>query len=249
MVSCVPWQPNMACSPEWDTLDPDLQERSTALAWSAIRLLTGGMVGGCPVLLRPCASAPCHSCVNELRPYLSGGVWFNATPCGGWGCSCDPLSEVVFPGRVAQVTEVRQDGVVVVPSRYRLDGNRLLRIDGIAWLACQDMTLPDTQPGTLSVAYVPGTQPGADGLWAVGVLAYEFSKACTGGKCRLPASVTSVTRQGVTMDFDNSMFSNGLVGIREVDAWLLSVNPNKLKIPPRVWSPDVAHGRIIGVSP
>src|SRR4029077_1489144 len=87
--------------------------------------------------------------------------------------------------------------------------------------------------------YVPGIIPDASGLWAAGVLASEFSKACQGAKCRLPSSVTTITRQGVTMTMDEGMFSNNLTGIREVDAYLISINPNAHRIPPMVWSPDV----------
>ena len=93
-------------------------------------------------------------------------------------------------------------------------------------------------PCTLGVTYVPGLVPGAGGQWAAGVLACEFAKACTGAKCRLPSSVTSVARNGVAMEFDNGLFSNGLTGIREVDAYLLSINPHGLRTPSLVWSPD-----------
>jgi len=154
------------------------------------------------------------------------------------------LSEVVFPGRVAEVVGVLLEGEVFPPFKYRLDhNNRLLRTDGLKWPACQDMRLPEKAKGAFAVHYIPGIKPTGAGLWAVGVLSYEFSKACTGEKCRLPSSVTSISRQGVSMQFDNTMFSNGLTGIREVDAYILSVNPNKIKIPPRVWSPDVEYGR------
>jgi len=244
-MECVPWQPNMGCAPEWDSLDSELQDRSIDLAWDAMRFLTGGMVGNCPVLYRPCVPEPCTSCAESwmLAPYLKDGVWHN-TKCGSPGCSCVQLSEIVFPGRVADVRYVLLDGEVLDTASYRLDhNNRLLRTDGGVWPACQDMRMDTTQVGTYAVEYVPGVKPGLSGLWAVGVLTWEFSKACTGEKCRLPASVTSITRQGVSMQFDNSMFSNGQTGIREVDAYVLSVNPNRLKTPPLVWTPDVEHGR------
>ena len=71
------------------------------------------------------------------------------------------------------------------------------------------------------------------------MLACEFAKACTGGKCRLPSSVTSIARQGVTMTISSGMFLGGQTGIREVDAYVVSVNPNAQVMPPVVWSPDV----------
>ena len=71
------------------------------------------------------------------------------------------------------------------------------------------------------------------------MLACEFTKACAGEKCRLPARVTSVARQGVSMEFGSTMWENG-TGIKEVDAYIHSLNPNGLTIPPMVWTPDMA---------
>jgi len=176
-------------------------------------------------------------------PYIKDGQWYNQR-CGDTGCSCVPLSEVVFPGKVAEVTGVLVDGAVLAETSYRLDnGNRLVRTDGGKWPACQDMRLAENAYGAFAVHYMPGIKPSNDGLWAAGVLAYEFSKACVGDKCRLPSSVTSVVRQGVSMQFDNSMFSNKQTGIREVDAYVLSINPHGLKTPPLIWSPDMVQGR------
>ena len=90
----------------------------------------------------------------------------------------------------------------------------------------------------LGITYVPGIVPDAAALWAAGVLSCEFAKACTGEKCRLPASVTTVSRQGVTMTMSSGMFEGGMTGIREVDAYLVAVNPNAQRLPSTVWSPD-----------
>lgn len=256
MAECSPGNPDMGCASDWDTLDPGLQDRATELAWETIRYLTAGMVGNCPIAYRPCVPKPCSACSESWlvspymqQPYLVDGRWYNQR-CGQSGCSCVPLSEVVFPGRVASVEAVYLDGVLLDPWAYRLDHNhRLLRVEGGVWPACQDMRLPETEVGTFSVHYVPGVQISGSGLWAVGVLAYEFSRACVGEKCRLPSSVTSITRQGVSMQFDNSMFSNGQTGIREVDAYVLSVNPHRMKVPPMAWSPDVVFGRGTDIVP
>jgi hypothetical protein len=55
--------------------------------------------------------------------------------------------------------------------------------------------------------------------------------------------VTSISRQGVTMELASGLFDQGLTGIREVDVYIASVNPNRLKVPSRVWSPDIPAGR------
>lgn len=250
--TCVPWTPNMGCCSDWDSLHFDLRNRAVDLAWSAMRFLTAGLVGSCPVSLRPCAPKtscdPCWSAYSQgsLAPVVRDGNWYNTGYCYDNGCSCGTLSEIVLPGQVADVHQVLVDGFVLPCASYRLDdGNKLVRVDGFDWPTCQDMTAGDWELGSFAVHYVPGVKPTEAGLWAAGVLACEFSKACRGDKCRLPASVTAVTRQGVSYQFDNSMFANGQTGIREVDAYILSVNPNRLKTPPRVWSPDMRQGRFV----
>jgi len=174
-----------------------------------------------------------------MGPQIRDGHWINFV-CPRPHCSCERMCEIVLPGPVAEVAEVLWSGEPIPLASFRLDnGNRLVRTDGECWPSCQRMDLPLGAPCTLGVTYVPGLVPGVAGEWAAGVLACEFAKACTGGKCRLPASVVTVSRQGVTMEMDNGMFANGLTGIREVDAYLLSVNPHVLRVPPTVWSPDL----------
>jgi len=230
--SCVPYLPTMDCCPDWGDLDDALLCRSIDLAWDTLRTLSGGLVGNCPVLVRPCLTAPCSAC---------SGVARGSSGCGSSGCSCPRLSEIVLPGPVAEVWQVNVDGVPLLVDDYRVDNNnRLVRTDGGSWPSCQDMGKEVDQPGTVAIWYIPGVVPNAAGLWAAGVLTCEFAKACTGGKCRLPSSVTSIARQGISMDISSGMFKDGMTGIREVDAFLVSVNPNSLRIQPRVWSPDLA---------
>ncbi len=246
--SCVPWSPTMDCCPDWGDLDDALLCRSIDLAWSTLRNLTAGQVGNCPVVTRPCLAGPCALCDAGAAIHLahvgSCGHDCWATVCGQRGCSCPRLSEIVLPGQVAEVWQVMVDGCVLDVESYRVDnGNRLVRTDGTSWPSCQDMAADVNRPGTMAVWYVPGIVPDSSALWAAGVLTCEFSKACTGGKCRLPSSVTTIARQGITMEIGAGMFANGLTGIREVDAFILSVNPNTLKVQPMVWSPDLAPAK------
>lgn len=248
-MTCAPWTLGDGCCTDWDTFDPATQGRAEYMAWETLRLLTSGMVGTCPTMFRPCVSAPCDICHSGYLqrwapppPYMDNGV-----RCGGQGCSCPELSEVILPGKVAQVTSVMEDGIELDPSMYRLDGNRLIRTDDDVFPACQDMRLSPDAVGAFTVTYVPGVVPGPGGEFAAGVLACEFAKACTTGKCRLPSSVVSVARQGVAMQFSQGMYPDGLTGIREVDAYILTVNPNSLKVPPMVWSPDTGSGRATGM--
>lgn len=240
MTTCVPWGIDSSCCDDWAGLDQSLQDRSEDLAWSTLRTLTGGRIGNCPTVMRPCLSAPCEMCTGAwMTPVIRDGQWHN-TVCGTLRCSCARLCEIVFAGPVAAVLAVDDSGIEVPLESFRIDnGNRLVRQDGACWPTCQDMTAPPGAPGTLTITYVPGILPSDAALWAAGTLACEYAKACTGGKCRLPSGVTSVARQGVSFAISTGMFPDGMTGIREVDAYLTSVNPYALRTPPMVWSPDV----------
>jgi hypothetical protein len=247
VATCVPFTPDYACCEDWTENPAAVRERATELAWSALRTLSGGQVGNCPVVVRPCLSTPCRLCAdwwwwNQHRWVLAGlhgGDWTNCL-CGTPECSCTPLCEIVMPGPVAALVSVELGGVEVALDKFRIDnGHRIVRVDGTCWPSCQDLGAPLGDPGTLGITYVPGIVPDGSALWAAGVLACEFAKACQGGKCRLPAAVTAVARQGVAFTFAGGMFPDGMTGIREVDTYLTAINPNALAMPPMVWSPDV----------
>lgn len=239
IATCVPWGIDSSCCSEWEGLDPALAERAEELAWSTLRSLSGGRIGNCPVSMRPCLSAPCDTCITWPVPTIVNGEWVNVV-CGTPRCSCKRLCEIVFPGPIAAIIEVDYGGVEVPLSAFRVDnGNLLVRQDGECWPSCQDMTLPAGDPGTLTITYVPGILPTDAALWAAGTLACEFSKACSGEKCRLPSGITQIVRQGVSMTVSAGMFPDNMTGIREVDAYLVSINPAGLRQPSMVWSPDV----------
>lgn len=237
-----------------------IAERAEALAVQSIRMLTGYKVGGCPVVLRPCSPR----CIPgswlvapgmdgnwagysgwTFQPYIgTNGQWLNACGCKNDSCSCVKVEEVVLPNAVSNVTEVMIDGAVLDPSAYRVDNyNRLVRTDGGAWPTCQDMNLNEGE-GTFFVTAQEGAA--VDGLasYAAGVLAVEFAKACTGGKCSLPPGVVSVTRSGVTMELASGSFPTGMTGIREVDLFIQHWNPYGLRTGgAEVYSVDVPTGR------
>lgn len=224
----------------------DAPIRALAEAWAgrSLRMLTGYSVGGCPLVLRPCRA----SCVatsstwvydgQSYYPTNYGGVWMNVAcgPCGGTTCSHDAATSVKLDGRT-NVTQVKVDGVVLPPSAYRVQDGLLLRVDGGVWPLTQDMDKDDTQPGTFAVYYTPGWPVDGVGAYAAGVLACEYAKMLSGQSCRLPKSVTQITRQGITMTITPGAFPDGLTGIPLVDAYLLSVNPHGLKSPSVVLLP------------
>lgn len=121
------------------------------------------------------------------------------------------------------------DGIIVPENTYRLVGANLVRLNGVLWPSCQQEIL---------VTYLNGTPVDAVGRHAAGILAMEWLKAIRGKACRLPANVTGLTRQGVTMEISTGLFPGGVTGINEVDLYIARFNPNGLKVRPGVWSPD-----------
>jgi hypothetical protein len=257
------WPVDWGCADQtWlDELDATVKARSEAMATQVLRSLTAYQVGGCPIVVRPCSvgcgggsytQAPVaggdHGAlggqVGQWWPHIEAGQWVN-TACGcTTACSCTYVPEVLLPAPVGGIVSVTIDGATLDPSAYRVDdGNRLVRTDGEAWPKCQDMAAPAGEVGTFAVTYFNGALVDGLGAWIAGILAVEFAKACTGGKCRLPSGVQTISRLGVTMEIPSGMFSNGTTGIREVDAWLATWNPYAAKMPSQVWSPDVRVAR------
>lgn len=251
MVDCL-WPLDPGClGADWDALDPAVQQRAHGLATATLRRLSGYRVGGCPITVRPCAKSCATPALLATRGWgphqLADGTWVNSCGCTT-DCSCTSLCEVVLRPPVGEVIEVLVDGLRV--TNYRVDdGNRLVWVgeDPCPWPVCQDMAAPINHPGTFAVTYLNAHAPDALAAYAAGVLAMEFARACTGGKCRLPASVTAVTRQGVSFEVTAGAFPSGNTGIREVDAWIGLWRPEGS--PTRaatVWYPNQRSPRMAG---
>lgn len=82
--------------------------------------------------------------------------------------------------------------------------------------------------GSTVVEYRHGVDPPEAGVQAALTYAYELGRAASSDKgCRLPESVTAVTRQGVSYQMIDraSVDLRGRTGLPEVDKWLDAVNP------------------------
>lgn len=249
------WPVDDTCFGEtWDLMDIDVRDRSLAMASMTLRRLTGYRVGGCPITVRPCnTNGPC-----AMIPYWDGsggswspamttsGAWINSCGCAG-SCGCSTACEIILPGPVGEVYEVKVDGVVVPETDYQIQSGNILVYTGAGeckWPATQDLSKPDTQAGTFSVKYLNGFPVDGTGAYAAAVLAMEFAKACTGkGKCELPSTVTSVVRNGVSFQVVSGMFPDGRTGIRSVDAYIAIWNPRGLQREASVWTPDLQRFR------
>lgn len=230
------WPVDLECCAEFGDYDGLVQDRAIAMATRAMRSLTGWRVGGCPITVRPCPTGCLvyGAVYGGWQPQNWNGTWSNCG-CGG-GCIHNPLA---LDPPVGEVTSVKIDGVELDTDEYRVvDGNKLIRSDGQPWPGIQNLGLPDTEVGTWSVTYYNGLAVDALGAYAAGIMACEFAKACSGAKCRLPSNVTEIVRQGITMTILPGTFPGGVTGIREVDAYVRTVNPSRFTVPPAVWVPS-----------
>lgn len=267
MSICYPSTTDWTCSgmtpEEVAALDPAVRERSEALAWTTLFRLSGGNIAICPRIVRPCAArcvpqtwyvAPVTGATQSPWPSGSGSFQPNINVDGNWvntcgcaiadACSCTQVQEVVLPGVVGDIVSVKLNGAVLDETAYRVDkGNRLVRQDGEPWPLCQDMNEPATSDTAFVVEYYDGFAPDTSLDYAAGLLAIEYYRACTGQECQLPSGVTSIVRQGISMEIANGLFVNGYTGIKAVDAVISIYNPYGHKARPTIMSPDLPYGR------
>lgn len=257
----------------WPVLCTNYPESASAeqieeAEWIATEILWGGtkqQYGLCSMTLRPCRKEcfpawpwiPASGWYDVSgmswpfpAPALVGGKWINIA-CGQCtsGCSCSRVSEVQLPYPIAEVTEVKVDGVVLDPSAYRVDDWRLLvRLDGEDWPRCNDLNLDDTQPGTWSVTASYGQAVPRLGQMAAGQLATEIVKRCVGASdcLLLESTVQQITRQGVTkVFFDARAFSAGRTGLYWADLFLNRKNPSNTGVA-TIFDIDGSHHRRVG---
>lgn len=236
---CEPW-PVVWCGPLTLSLagvTGDAVAAATEVLWAK----SGRQFGTCNTTLRPCrkdcwgGSWPFWDTWNEWGvgwpfPYQYNGQWFNLG-CGGCpgSCSCTILHEVVLPMPVADIIEVKVDGVALPPSSYVVyDRRTLLRVDGQPWPLCNDLNKMDTEVGTWSVTATYGTEVPMMGKMAVGELARELAMACVDDEgCSLPQPVQQLVRQGVSLTFldPSQVFADGKVGLYRSDLFISTFNP------------------------
>lgn len=219
------------------------QRAAAQLAVTVMHALSGRQFGLADHTVRPCrqplprehmgfASGPVTSYILSWE----GDRWVN------WACGCIGACKlggpnvVHLPGPVAEVTEVKINGVVLPSNVWVLEGDRLYRREG-PW-PVQDLNRPLGDTNTWGVTYKRGI-PVPEGVAELtGVLAREFLSALssTEGRCRLPRTVTTASRNGVTYRaYDPAViYANGKTGLPEIDLWLATVNPHHIYAAPSV---------------
>lgn len=247
------WPLDPACLGDtWNDYDVEVQDRAAFLAVSSLRYLTAFRVGGCPITVRPCKPSCCPDGYSNFSwagapfyPQNWAGVWTNCS-CQGF-CSCKAACQITLPPPVGDLIEVKSDGAILPLADFRVDNGNILVYQGDAdcpFNLSQDLSLPDTELGTWSITYVNSFPPDALASYAAGILAVEFAKACVGGKCSLPANITSMVRNGTSFEIIAGTFPDGLTGIRQVDAFIGQWRPQGSPAwQMRVYSPDVPQLR------
>lgn len=94
---------------------------------------------------------------------------------------------------------------------------------------------------SLTVTYVAGRNPPPDAVAQATSLAVELGRTIVDPEASLlPDNITSIQRQGVTMTMEAGykIAAAGSTGLPAIDLWLATVNPSRLRRPPRSWSPD-----------
>lgn len=254
------------CCTEWDDYDPDLQEQAFEWAKAILWMATGRQFGLCEITVRPCGRVCNNSNASgwfwdgqgTWVPYIWQGNWYNCW-CGSNGpggcCTCDPNCQVYLPGPVHSVTHVQVDGASLPITGsdgsynwFVLDQQWLIRTDTEAcWPNCADQNLGPGSADAFEVTYLRGKAVPTALANAVGILACEYAKACLGLPCRLPSRVSSISRQGVSVNMVpiEEVLKNGLTGLWEVDQLIMMYNPYGLKGRTRFFSPDLPEGRQI----
>lgn len=250
------WAVDTGCCSTWDEYTTDLQTAAANFGALIVWAATGRRFGLCERTVRPCGQWRDNSWWGNgwywsegvWFPYIFNGLWRNCyNGCGAGCCTCEPTHQVWLPAPVASIpaTGVSVDGEIIPTTAWRVDdGQWLVRTDGQAWPDCQDYDA-DSGEGVFTVTYNKGLAVPSTLLRAAGEMACEYAKACTGGECRLPSRIQSLTRQGMTVsmvDVD-SLLDRGLTGVQTVDQVITTFNPYGLKKKLSIWSPDLPINR------
>ena len=234
-------------------IDSSVLATAAQAASEVLYVLTGRQFPGPQrTTLRPCRRASGWSLASWIEFYglMVGSTFLGAgTSTWGWGycrggshSECNDRRQVdlgVYP--IVTINSITEDGADLDASAYHVESDRyLVRTDGKHWELCQDLNQPLTVQGTWSVDVTFGDPLPMSARSAAASLAIETGRAFSGLPNQLPQRVTSVNRQGVSWVLLDPMsfLENGKTGLYDVDLFIGTYNPDKLRQKPRVLSPD-----------
>lgn len=244
------WPIRWAC--DVSTASPIVTGLAARYATDTIWALSGRQYGLITITLRPARWFPRETSFPDAWLAMPGAMLppLGATSYGGgwwgWPGFCMGSTEAHLPAPVKSITQVKVDGAILPTTSYRVDDNRILvRIDGGTWPSYNDLRFADTAVGTWSVTAQYGQSVPDGAELAVGELACEYLRAINGEDCRLPRNISSIARQGVTITMPDPVqtFKDGLTGLRLVDQFVMTWNPNRLKRRAKAYSVDLIVAR------
>lgn len=198
-------------------VDPDILAAASLQAGIILRKLSGNQIGQCVDVLRPL-----HDCGCRSRCYCNG----------------DRLRLWSPNGPITGIDSIQVEGETLPDSEYRFypSSQLLYRLPPAVWPAGDDKTLDCDEDGAFCVSALVGYEPDA---WALAVhteLTCELIKSCTDVKCRIPSNATQVTGQGITVTLSATELKQF---IPAVAGWVAAVNPDNMRQPAAVSSPDL----------
>lgn len=254
-VPCEPWTTPEEVQACCGGLDPayDLTDAIAFASAILFRLSGRQFPGECERTVYPCTGnncgCGCGGCAgcDGSAAYLGNDWWWawqnypawpvtNGTGTGFINCGrCSQnccIPSVDLPSTVNEIVDITIDGVTLPASAYAIEAyRRVVRVDGESWPCTNDLTGDPGDPGVWTITYSYGKPVPLDGRIAASIFACQIALNRCGGDSCLPQRLKEITRQGVDMAFADPLefLDKGQVGIYEVDMWLQSVNPSKLK--------------------
>jgi hypothetical protein len=204
------------CTIPADT-DPDVLAAASVQAGVIMHILSGNQIG---------------QCVHTIRPMDACGC---VAACF---CSADRIRIASGAGPVTGIDSIYIDGELVDPTEYRFypSSQLLYRLPPATWPRNDEKWADCDEDGSFCVNALVGYEPDA---WALAVhaeLTCELVKSCTDQKCRIPSNATQVTGQGVTVTLSATELKQF---IPAVAGWVAAVNPDSMRQPATVSSPDL----------
>ena len=209
-----------------DDLPGDVFDKAVATGSAIMTRLSAYRIGLCEEQIRPLGMCP--SC----RTWCCGGT-----------DSIYLRAKAARP--VWDVTSVRLGPIEYDPSTWRFDrvDRMLYRTPPEVWPKKDEKWSDAGEGEAFVVDALVGSPPDAWALDVLGHLVRELTLSCTGGKCRLPSNVTTVTSQGISIRLRDQEV-NTL--IPELGAWKNAVNPFDARLPGAVFSPDIKPHNGVG---
>ena len=176
--------------------------------------------------------------ILDAPPRDRGCGWPVWRPVAGWPVTAQP-ARPVREGYVVvslpdpPITNVDEVMIGSDPVTYHAE-----LPGGLVWL---DDSRPWPLDGTAAITYRHGIGPPTGGVQSAVSLTLELGKARVDpGNCKLPKRITNLQREGVTVAMLDAgeHLDKHRTGLLDVDAWLDSVNPNRLVRRTSAWSPD-----------